>query len=266
MVIIDNFFIRYKTPPQFVYWGENYIDIFRIAESNKTFNKIRSIDDCSLTKITVNEFQDIKRELLDMDTGIILNSGQFIFNIFDFEKIPFQENLAHELVEWRLKKVFPEKIDDYEHSYFKLNKNRILSVLLKKNLKQKIETLFEESGISLTYLGNSTVETVNHITALKKDLPDFFIEIDKDLSIMVFQEKRIPYYIRKFRIDKASDITNEVIKTINYVKTSYSKAPRNFSFIIRKSDMDFQQLYDELDKIDIKKNDLKNNERFIFPL
>ena len=266
MVIIDNFFIRYKTPSQYVYWGENYADIYRLSDTAKTFNKVRTIDNVSLTGITGDGFQVIARELLSLDTGIILNSGQFIFNIFEFEKIPLKESLKNELVEWRLKKVFPENIGDYEHNYYKLNRNRILSILFKKSLKQKIETLFGESNIPLVYLGNSTVETVNHLAAAKKEAPDFFMEIDKGLSILVFQDQAVPFYIRKFRGEQAADIAGEVLKTINYVKTSYSKVPRSFSLVIRRSDVDYGQVNDELAKMDILPRELKNNEQFIFPI
>ena len=147
-MVIDHFFIRFKTTSQYIYWGENYADIYRMSESDKTFTKIHSFDNVSISKITAYQFQDIARELLKVDTGIILNSGPFIFNIFEFEKLPFQERLKKELVEWRLKKIFPENITEYEHDFFKLDKKRILSVLLKKSLKENIENLFKENEVS----------------------------------------------------------------------------------------------------------------------
>ena len=122
-------------------------------------------------------------------------------------------------MEWRLKKVFPENIADYAHDFYKLDKKRIFSVLLRKSLKENIENLFLETGISLTYMGNSTVEMMNRVARLKKDIPHFFIEIDKSLSIVVFLRQSSPFYIRKFRGDQAADIVNEVAKTINFVKS-----------------------------------------------
>ncbi|UCH96891.1 MAG: hypothetical protein JSV88_08580 [Candidatus Aminicenantes bacterium] len=265
-MVIDNFFIHHQTPSQYVYWGENYVDVYRAADADKTFTKILSVDNLSISAITPYQFQDIAKELLKTDTGIILNSGQFIFNIFEFEKLPFQEKLKRELVEWRLKKVFPENIEEYEHNFYKLNKNRVLSLLFKKSLKENIENLFRENGISLTYLGNSTVEMMNHVGKLKKETPDFFIEIDKNLSIAVFLERNLPFYIRKFRSDQAADIVNEVVKTINFLKNSYTTVPRTFSLVVRRSDADIHLVRDELSKMEILPLELKNNEQFIFPI
>jgi hypothetical protein len=264
-MVIDNFFIQYKRPAQYVYWGENYVDIYRASDSGKSFIKTHSVDNVSLSAITADQFRDIAKELPGVNTGIILNSSPFIFNIFEFEKIPWQEGLKRELTEWRLKKVFPENIADYEHDFFKLDKKRLLSVLFKKSLKENIENLFQENNISLTYLGNSTVEMMNHVAKLKKDAPDFFIEIDKSLSIAVFLGQSSPYYIRKFRGDQAADIVNEVTKTINFVKNSYKKVPRTYSLMIRRSDIEVNVVSDELSKMEILPLDLKNNEQFIFP-
>jgi hypothetical protein len=264
-MVIDNFFIQYKKPAQYVYWGENYLDIYKASDSGKSFIKTHSFDNVSLSEMNTPEFGEIARVLLNVDTGIILNSSPFIFNIFEFEKIPWQERLKRELMEWRLKKVFPENIAEYEHDSFTLDKKRLLSVLFKKSLKENIENLFQENDISLTYLGNSTVEMMNHIGKLKTDAPDFFIEIDKSLSITVFLRQSSPYYIRKFRADQAADIVNEVVKTINFVKNSYKKVPRTYSLMIRRSDIEVNTVRDELSKMEILPLDLKNDEQFIFP-
>lgn len=264
-MVIENFFIQYKKPEQYIYWGENYLDIYKASDSDKGFIKTHSFDNVSLSTMNTSEFADMARVLLHVDTGIIMNSGPFIFNIFEFEKIPWQEGLKKELVEWRLKKVFPENIDEYEHHFFKLDKKRILSVLFKKSLKEHIETLFRENGLSLTYLGNSTVETINHIAKLKKDVPDIFIEMDKSLSITVFLGKGLPYYIRKFRAEQAADIVTEAAKTINFVKNSYARVPRTCALMIRRSDIELHTVNDGLSKMEILPLDLKNSEQFIFP-
>ena len=131
--------------------------------------------------------EEIKRELADKETGLILNSANFIFNILEFEKIPFWEGLRKDLVQWRLQKVFPEDIGLYEHDFFKLDKNKLLSILFKRALKEQLEKTFGENGIQLVYLGNSTIEIMNHLKKLKTG-PDFFIEVDKSLSVVVFFE------------------------------------------------------------------------------
>lgn len=264
-MVIENFFIHYKKPAQYLYAGEDYLDIYKASDSDKGFIKTHSFDNVSLTAVNNAEFQDIARVLLRVDTGIIMNSGLFIFNIFEFEKIPWQEELKKELVEWRLKKVFPENIADYEHYFFKLDKKRILSVLFKKSLKEHIETLFQENDLLLTYLGNSTVEMINHTARLKKDAPDLFIEMDKNLSITVFLGDGLPYYIRKFRAVQAVDIVAEAEKTINFVKNSYARVPRTCALMVHRSDIELHTVSDGLSKMEIRPLDLKNNEQFIFP-
>ncbi|MCP5103900.1 MAG: hypothetical protein GY950_11000, partial [bacterium] len=197
MVIIENLFIHYKQPAQYVFAGENYLDIYKYV--NKSYQKTRTIDDASIFTLDAEGFGSAARELAaaeGKDTGIILNSASYIFNILDFEKIPFRESMCRDIVDWRLRKVFPENIDDYNHQFFKLDKTKVLSILFKKSVKEQIEGLFADSGINLTYMGNSTVNTMNNVLTARTS-PDFFIEIDRDLFIVVFQNHSLPFYIRK---------------------------------------------------------------------
>jgi hypothetical protein len=266
-MVIDKFFIYYKKPAQYLYWGENYLDFYGVPGNGKTLAKIKTFESISLTGVSADQFQAVAGELPALDTGLFLNSGHFIFNIFEFEKLPFQENLKKDLVEWRLKKIFPENIEDYEHHFYPLSKTRVLSVLFKKVLKEKIQQLFDENNIPLIHIGNSTVEIVNRMATMKKAAPDFFIEIDKDLSIVVFQERGLPYYIRKFRSSKTEDLVAEVVKTINFVKNSYSKSPVTYSIALESAhtDLDTHLIHDELAKKEIMALDTKNREQLIFP-
>lgn len=264
-MVIDRFFIHYKPPAQYIYWGEKGMDIYKPSDSGKNFNKSNTFTNVSLTAVTVDEFAVIAKELQSVDTGVILNSSQFIFNIFEFEKIPFKEGLKKDLVEWRLKKVFPENIADYAHDYFKLSKDRVLSILFKKSLKEKIENLFAESGVPLIYMGNSTVEIMNHLTGKKRLAPDFFIETDKGLSMAVFMDRGVPYYIRKFRSDRAAGIAGEIVKTINFVKNSYAKVPRSYAIAADPADVDLQLIRDELSTQALQPLDMKNKDPMFFP-
>jgi hypothetical protein len=264
-MVIDRFLIHYKIPGQYIYWGEKSVDIYKRPEQGRNLKKTAAIEDVSLADITSAEFGEIASELHDVDTGVILYSGQFIFNIFEFDKIPFQEGLRKDLVEWRLKKVFPENIDDYVHDFFKVSKERILSVLFKKSLKEKIEGMFAVNGVPLIYLGNSTVEIMTHLTRKKGSAPDFFIEIDKALSMVVFLSRGVPYYIRKFRIDQAAGIVGEVVKTINFVKNSYAKVPRTYSLAADPADVDVPFIKDELTKLALIPLAAVNKEQLLFP-
>jgi hypothetical protein len=266
-MVIENFFLYYKKPAQYLYWGENYIDYFAVPGTDKTLKKLKTFDGISLTESNSDRFQAIARELTANETGVILNSNHFIFNIFDFEKIPFQESLQKDLVEWRLKKVFPENIVDYEHHYYQLNRTRILSVLMKKSLKETIQQLFDDNSIPLIHIGNSTIEAINHMTKLKKTAPDFLVEIDAHLCLAVFQEQGVPYYIRKFRCEKAEDLVAEVTRTINYVKNSYSKIPATYSITTDRthSDLDYSLIHDELAALDVSEMGILDRESICFP-
>ncbi len=263
MVIIDNLFIHYKRPEQYVFAGENYLDIYKYV--NKSYQKTQSIENVSIFNPGSDLFKGVSSELAAVDTGIILNSGYYIFNIFDFEKIPFRESLQQEIVEWRLRKVFPENIEEYDHQFFKVSKNKILSILFKKRLKEKIEEYFTTNGLNLIYMGNSTVNIINHVVT-QKNAPNFFIEIDRDLFIIVFQDHSIPFYIRKFRNDNETEVVGEIIKTINYVKNSYSQTPHTYSIVSNRSELNFNLIGDELSKLDIHPQNLKEREKLFLPL
>lgn len=277
MVIIENYFIHYKRPAQLVFAGENYLDIYKYV--NKSFQKTRSFDNAPIFDLTAESFSAVARELSlagasgggagggaanAIDTGIILNSAYYIFNILDFEKIPIREGLRKEIVEWRLRKVFPENIEDYDHQFYKLDKNKILSILFKKSLKEKIETLFTQSQVKLTYLGNSTINSIDNVLRQKAS-PDFFIEIDSSLFIVVFQKQSLPFYIRKFRGEREDEVVSEVVKTINYVKNSYAQTPRTYSIIANRCRLNLDVIKQELLGQEIKSLDLKNKEKLFLP-
>lgn len=270
-MVIENFFIHYHIPSQFLYAGDKRVDMYNEPDARKKHSrrKFKTVENISFPDINTDRFLEIARDLTKIDTGLILNSSQFIFNIFEFEKIPWQEGMRRELVEWRLKKVFPENLNDYWHQYYNLNKKRILSILFKKNSRERIEELFSTHNINLTYLGNSTVEIINHLAHLKKKSPDFFIEVDGSLVMIVFLDCGIPFYIRKFRVDQPDEIASEAIKTTNYVKNNYNKLPRLYSLIADTTTTDFHLIRDELAKHDITPWQTaeisKENEKFIFP-
>lgn len=268
-MVIEKFFVYYKKPRQYIYWGEDGMDVFAVptAEKSKQFKKIRSHAGISMTDSGDESFAAAARELPTVNTGIFLNSGNFIFNIFDFEKVPWQESLKRDLMEWRVKKVFPENIDDYEHHFHHLSRNRILSILFKKSTKEKIETLFREHNIPLIHMGNSTVEILNHMAKLKNSAPDFFVEIDRNLCLSVFLENGRPYYIRKFRIGKAEDLGAEIIKTITFVKNSYTKVPANYSLVTSASGdgLDVNVTRDQLAKQDLQLTGTFERDQFFFP-
>jgi len=264
-MVIDKYLINYKKPGQYIYWGETGVSVYTYSDTQKAFVKNRIFDSVPLTDISTGGFQPIANELAAVETGVLMNSGQFIFNIFDFEKLPLQEKLRTELVEWRLKKVFPENIEDYVHDFSSLSRNRILSILFKRNLKENLERLFRETGISLIFIGNSTVEIINNLVKKKTGTPDFFIEVDGALSMVVFLEKGMPLYIRKFRSEKAEGIVSEVVKTVNFVKNSYTIVPRTYSLVSDPDGLDHHLIHDELSKKELRPLEPGNEEQLFLP-
>lgn len=255
---ISKYFINFRKAVQYVFAGENYIDVYKRVDG--TLKKTKTFEDKSLLKLDNYDIEEIKRELADVDTGVVLNSANFIFNIFEFDKIPFRENTRRELVNWRLQKVFPEDINLYEHEFFRIDKKKILSILFKKSLKEKIEDMFAGQGINLIYIGNSTVEIMNNMMNLKP-APDFFVEIDKSLSIVVFQAGAVPFYIRKFRSDKETEIAQEIVKTLNFVKSSYENVPTTYSLISTSSASSFDPVREQLTELNMNElsAELKKN-------
>jgi hypothetical protein len=253
-------FIHFKNPSQLIYAGDDYLDLYKVSKG--TAQKIGTLADVSIFEMGAAELEEVKGELAETQVGIVLNSGSFIFNIFEFEKIPLWEERQRELIEWRVQKVFPENMELYLHHYFRLSRNRFLSILLKKDLLHKIEQIFRENQLELIYIGNSTVEIMNHLwkTSRKfgrKRSADFLIEIDQDLSTIVFQDKFVPYYLRKFRSDQDSDMVEEIVKTLNFVKTSYARDTLSYSLLAVHPKFDLQAIRDGLAEQEI--NEIKGS-------
>ena len=260
---IAEFYLGFKKPFQYIYAGESNIDIFKIIEGN--LKRTKRVENLSILDLNGYDFLDIKRELSGVETGIVLNSRNFIFNIFEFDKIPINEIRRRDIIEWRLSKVFPENIDQYKHDYFRLNKKRVLSILFKKSFKDEIENLFEKNNIRLIYIGNSTIEIFNNLSK-RKISPDFFIEIDGKLAVLLFQSNSIPFYIRKFEIEKASDLIREILKTIHFVRENHSKELYSYSIVLDDSDVDSSQIRGELSTENIKEINISNKDNLFLPI
>ena len=61
---------------------------------------------------------EIADRLQTVDTGIILNSDPFIYNFFEFDKLPWSGKILRELVVLEAAKIFPENIAAYDHQFF----------------------------------------------------------------------------------------------------------------------------------------------------
>ena len=252
--------IFYKKPLQLIYAGQNYLTIFK--RNGKDFNGVKTFDNTSILDPNHDTFQEVRRHLADLDTGLVMNSANFIFNIFSFEKIPWKQGVLKELVEWRVNKVFPENIDNYFHNFFHLKDRNILSVLLKKDYKDQLENLFKESNINLIYFGNSTLEIIKNLRRIKPR-PEIFFEIDGSLCTVVFQRDGSPYYIRKFWSEDEANLLMEVSKTFDFVCKTYPPDPQTFSLI---SNQDNDKLIrDKLLAMNLKAISINQPQRMCLP-
>jgi hypothetical protein len=259
---IDNFFLHFRIPRQFICIRDDYFELFEV--DGKKVRKVDTVKNISVLDLDAAGFLGLKSKLKDKELGVILNSGHFIFNIFEFDKIPLRENLKRDLINWKIKKVFPENLDQYEHDYYKLDKKRILSILFKRSLKEKIESLASDEEFTITYLGNSTVEIMNNIfRGMQK--PDFFLEMDDNLSIIVFQNGSVPFYIRKFRIENMDDVSEELQKTLHFVKNTYSMVPRSYALVSNIAAPLLNTIREKLSSIDIREMDFSNHQGLFLP-
>ena len=255
-------FVWCRIPVRFFYLGDEYIEFYRVQ--NQKVEKQETCEQISVFDINSDKF----REMLDKipeksETGVILNSSHFIFNILEFDRIPLREHLMKDLVEWKIKKQFPEDINQYENHFFKLDRKRILSVLFRKDLKESIENVFTDRQRPLTYFGNSTIEIMNHVFR-GKSIPDFFIEIDNGLCIVVFQSHSIPFYIRKFRIERGEEMIDELKKTLRFVASNYGRKPFSYALISHDDELP-TGIQEELGKLELKALKPDQGEGLFFP-
>jgi hypothetical protein len=241
---LNSFLLPECLPRQIIYAGDRHCEIFTLA--NKKIIRRKRITGVILAGLDAVGWQEIGDWLQPEDTGIILNSDPFIYNFFEFDKLPWPKKLRQELVDWKLQKIFPENIEAYDHQFFRLNKKRIFSILIKKTLLEQVESMFRKKRMPLIYIGNSTLEILNRLAKLKRP-PDFFVEIDDSNCSLVFQNKGLPIYIRKFKIGSRLDMAAEISKTVQFVKNNYGCDPRSYFFIDHREEVSTDGIAAELE-------------------
>jgi hypothetical protein len=240
---LNNLLLPERLPRQIIYAGDRHCEIFTLA--NKKIIQRNRVAGVVLAELASGSWPEIAPQLQPVDTGIILNSEPFIYNFFEFDKLPWSRKLCQELVAWKLQKIFPENIEAYNHQFFRLNKKRIFSILIKKTFLEQIEFLFLEKHMPLIYIGNSTLEILNRLVKLKRP-PDFFVEIDDSSCSLVFLNKCLPIYVRKFKNGSRLDMAAEISKTVQFVKNNYGCDPRNYCFIDHQEEISADGIAAEL--------------------
>jgi hypothetical protein len=81
---------------------------------------------------------------------------------------------------------------------------------------------------------------------------------------VVFRGNSVPFYIRKFRGDKETDIAAEIVKTVNFVKNSYRFVPSNYVVIVNSPGFQVELLKEQLTELKLKELTLNNYKKKIF--
>jgi hypothetical protein len=225
---ISDFFLPERLPQQMLYAGDRHAEVFTLQ--NRRIVGRQRVEGATLDEAGADPWARLAEQLGRGATGIVLNASPFIYNFFEFDKLPWQAKALRELVTWRLQKIFPENIEAYDHRFFKLDRKRVFSILVKKTFLERTEQWFKEIGVPLIYIGNSTLEILNRLLRAKAP-PDFFIESDSASSILVFQKRRSPIYIRKFKSGPGTDTAAEIGKTVQFVRNNYGIEPRRYWLI-----------------------------------
>jgi hypothetical protein len=224
MGLIDRF-LPERLPRQVVFAGDRQAETFRLRDGRVAGRTLGP--GTALAENADDGWADLVAALPAEETGVIFNAAPFIYNFFEFDKLPWQPRALRELVSWRLQKIFPEDIAAYDHRLFPLDRKRVFSILVRRSLLERVEADFAQKPVPLTYIGNSTMEIMDRARRAKVP-PDFIIESDGASCTMVFQSRRSPIYIRKFRSDSPADATEEIGKTVAFVRSQYGIEPRRY--------------------------------------
>ena len=225
---LSDLFLRERLPRQFIYAGDHHAEII-LLQGNRIASRSR-VEGVELSESSAAGWDAIAGRLQPAATGVVFSAAPFIYNFFEFDKLPWKTKALRELVTWRLQKIFPEDIAVYDHRFFQLDKKRVFSILVRRSLVETVEKLFQDPLRPLTFIGNSTVEVLARLRRAKVP-PDFFIESDRDGCTLVFLGRRSPLYIRKFRSGSATDTVEEIGKTVAFVRGNYGVDPRRYWLI-----------------------------------
>ncbi len=225
---LNDLFLPERLPRQFIFAGDRHAEIV-LWQNGKISGRTR-MEGTALVENNSEGWGEITGRLQAAETGVVFNASAFIYNLFEFDKLPWQKKALRELVFWRLQKIFPEDIGAYDHRFYQLDRRRVLSILVLRTLVENVERHFHARGIPLTFIGNSSMTILARMQHVKSP-PDFFIESDRATRTMVFQKNRSPIYIRKFQSGSSVDTVDEIEKTVAFVRNQYSVAPRRYWLI-----------------------------------
>lgn len=226
------YFLPERLPRQVVYAGESHAEVITLARGR--VSKRRRLEGAALAEGRERDWDAVLDELQPQETGVIFGASPFIFNLFDFDKLPWQTKACNELVSWRLQKIFPGDLAAYDHRFYRLDRRRVFSILSPRVLRESIEARFRERRVLLTYMGSSTMTLLMRMRTAKP-APDFFIESDGTACTMLFRNRYALQYVRKFRGSSPADTVEEAVRTVGFVREQYGIEPRRY-WLVAHSD------------------------------
>jgi len=218
-------FLPERLPRQVIFAGDRHADILRLQ--NGRIAASDRLEGIALAADAAAGWDEVLGRLHAEDTGIVFNASPFIYNFFEFDRLPWRKREQRDLVNWRLQKIFPDDIASYDHRFYRLDRKRVLSILAPRALAEAVGQRFRARGLPLTFIGNSTLALLGRMQAARPS-PDFFIEHDRTTCAMLFQSGRSPIYVRKFQSGSPPDTLDEIEKTVTFVRNQYGVAPRGY--------------------------------------
>ncbi len=220
---LSDFFLPQRLPRQVLFAGDRRAEVFRLRGG-----RVQSTTEVAGAALAEGEGWDAALDALRAEeTGLVLGAAPFIFNFFEFDKLPWRRRARAELIDWRLQKIFPDNIEAYHHRVFRLDRRGVLSVLLRRSLLERAEEAFAARNIPLTYVGSSTLEMLERARRARP-APDFIIERDGSGCTLLFLRRRRPVYIRKFRSVSDEETVAEIDKTVHFVRGQTGTEPRRY--------------------------------------
>ena len=198
----------------------------------------------------------------DCECGVILNPHHFIYNIFDFDKIPWRRKDRKLLVELRLRKVFPDSLDPYHHHFTILDHGNVLSLLIRHDFLAALEEELRSAGLRPVFITNSTVETMNN-TVLPDPEPRLVIENDGELNVTWICAKKTPRYIRKFSSGHG-EWSQEIRRTLAFVKKNLEFQVNRF-ILVTNGNAESTKKLEELAALGLTRIDLQDSSARFLP-
>jgi hypothetical protein len=207
-----------RPPRQLVFAGDRRAEVFRLR-NGRVAGRV-PVAGAALAE--GDGWEAVFAALANEETGVVFGASPFIFNVFEFDRLPWRARMLRELVAWRLQKIFPENIEAYDHRWFALDRRRVLSVLVRRALLDGTEGAFRERGIPLTFIGSSTLQILGRALGARP-APDLVIERDGAGCTLAFLQERRPVYIRKFRAasESPAEAGEEIGRTVAFVRGQY---------------------------------------------